>query len=204
MSRKEPKKRVEERGKSKRTVGNLQKQEKRILGIVLLLTLLAGCGSSKTTTQSVSQSANGNAGQKSGISRTIGVDNGAPDPEPGNGLVLSHTAGIDIDLLSMSNTMVYTVVYSIVVSPEEFVGKTIRMRGQSLNYRDETTGTVYHSCVIQDATACCSQGIEYVLTNSGNYPAKDGEEITVTGKLETYSVGDFLYCTLKNATIERE
>ncbi|MBQ9066103.1 MAG: hypothetical protein IJ133_01055, partial [Clostridia bacterium] len=129
MSRKEPKKRVEERGKSKRTVGNLQKQEKRILGIVLLLTLLAGCGSSKTTTQSVSQSANGNAGQKSGISRTIGVDNGAPDPEPGNGLVLSHTAGIDIDLLSMSNTMVYTVVYSIVVSPEEFVGKTIRMRG---------------------------------------------------------------------------
>ena len=189
MSRKEPKKRVEERGKSKRTVGNLQKQEKRILGIVLLLTLLAGCGSSKTTTQT---------------SRPIGVDNGAPDPEPGNGLVLSHTAGIDIDLLSMSNTMVYTVVYSIVVSPEEFVGKTIRMRGQSLNYRDETTGTVYHSCVIQDATACCSQGIEYVLTNSGNYPAKDGEKITVTGKLETYSVGDFLYCTLKNATIERE
>ena len=63
---------------------------------------------------------------------------------------------------------------------------------------------VTKACIISDATACCSQGIEFVLTDEYTYPddyLKEGEKICVIETFDTYQEGDYTYCTLRNARI---
>jgi hypothetical protein len=66
----------------------------------------------------------------------------------------------------------------------------------------------YHYCIIQDALACCAQGIEFIWRNGSHvYPDEYPEEnakIVVQGTFETYREdGDGnLYCRLKDATME--
>ena len=84
--------------------------------------------------------------------------------------------------------------------PEEYIGKTIKMEGSYSFYRDETSGAEYYSCIIKDATACCAQGIEFIPGNPEAVPA-EGEDVTVVGVFDTYMEGDYLYATLRDATI---
>lgn len=107
--------------------------------------------------------------------------------------------GIDIDLTRMSSTMVYGQVSGMMYTPDEYVGKTIRMAGKSYSMYYEETDTTYYSILIADATACCAQGVEYVLLD-GNYPA-DETETVVTGVFELYEELGMTYCRLSDASI---
>ncbi len=108
----------------------------------------------------------------------------------------------DVDLTSLSSTMVYGEVYDMMVSPEDYVGKTIKMGGECYIFRDDSTGNVYYSCIIQDATACCSQGIEFILDDGydmpDDYPEK-GDYVVIEGVFDTYYEGERQYCTLRDA-----
>ena len=101
----------------------------------------------------------------------------------------------------MSATMIYSEVYNMVTVPNDYIGKTVKMNGTCSYYHDDKTGKDYYACIIQDATKCCSKGIEFELTNK-NYP-KGGENITVTGTFDVYTEdGDNnKYCTLRNAVL---
>ena len=105
--------------------------------------------------------------------------------------------GIDIDLTVLSSTMVYSMVYCMVTSPDSYIGMTVKMCGVAASYHNEATDVYYHACIIQDATACCSQGIEYEL--EGDYP-EDNEIIYVTGTFDTYTEGGYTYCILREAS----
>ncbi|MCR5452875.1 MAG: hypothetical protein K6F00_09630 [Lachnospiraceae bacterium] len=136
--------------------------------------------------------------------RESGLNEDAPLPEEETDEALSTTEGIDIDLTQLSETMVYSEVFNMMMEPDQYKGKTIRMNGTTSYFKDENTGKVYYSCVIQDATACCAQGIEFVLTDDykpDDYP-KDGDNITVTGVFDTYNEDEKTYCTLKDASLE--
>ncbi|MCR4595802.1 MAG: hypothetical protein K5673_03365, partial [Lachnospiraceae bacterium] len=112
------------------------------------------------------------------------------------------TEGIDIDLTLLSSTMVYSQVYDMMSYPEKYVGKTVRMSGVYTDFYDETADKHYFACIIQDATACCAQGIEFELTDDYKYPddyPKDSDLITVTGVFDTYMEGESMYVTLRNA-----
>ena len=106
--------------------------------------------------------------------------------------------GIDIDLTVLSSTMIYSMVYCMVTTPDEYRGMAVRMNGVAASYHNEETGVDYHACIIQDATACCSQGIEYELDS--DYP-EDGEVICVTGTFDTYDEGSYTYCILREAEL---
>ena len=57
--------------------------------------------------------------------------------------------------------------------------------------------------MIPDATACCSQGIEFLLDGNYTYPndyPQIGTEITVEGVFDTYYEGAYRYCQLINAS----
>lgn len=115
-----------------------------------------------------------------------------------------YSDGVDIDLTKMSSTMVYSEVYSMLMSPDDYIGKTIKMTGSYSVYEDAQTGDKYFACVIQDATACCGQGMEFVLVDEYEYPndyPELGEEITVTGVFDTYLEGKFRYCTVRDAVL---
>ncbi len=113
-------------------------------------------------------------------------------------------AGVDVDLTVLSSTMVYSEVYNMMISPNNYIGKTVKMKGQFVPYYDESTGKYYFACFISDATACCSQGIEFILTDDYSYPEDypmEGDTICVVGTFDTYMEGENMYCTLKNAVL---
>ena len=82
----------------------------------------------------------------------------------------TQSEGVDVDLTKLSSTMVYSEVYNMMVTPDKYVGKTVRMRGQFALYEDAESGARYFACIIADATACCSQGLEFVLEGNHAYP----------------------------------
>lgn len=97
---------------------------------------------------------------------------------------------IDVDLTQLSSTMVYGEVYQMVMDPDKYVGKTIKMRGQFYSSLYAPTGKTYYFVLISDATACCSQGLEFVWDDGSHiYPDEypvEGDEIEITGVFETY------------------
>ena len=119
------------------------------------------------------------------------------------------TAALDIDLTVLSSTMVYSEVYSMMSFPDDYIGKTVKMKGQFvIGYVYNTDGTPDEStarfaCVIADATACCSQGLEFILTGDHTYPDEYpelGAEITVVGTFEWYEEDGCRYYRLGNAS----
>ena len=111
---------------------------------------------------------------------------------------------VDVDLTDLPATMVYSEVYNMMVSPDQYIGKTIKMDGMFTALYDETTGNTYFACIIQDATACCAQGIEFVLTDEYKYPEdypEEGGNVCVVGVFDTYMEGENKYCTLRNAKL---
>lgn len=114
----------------------------------------------------------------------------------------ARAAAVDIDLTKMSSTMVYSTVFNMVNNPTNFVGKTMRMRGEYTTYHISVSDPtqIIHACIVRDAAGCCSQGLEFVLSN-GNYPAGAGE-ITVVGTIAVQKISGKYVCYLKNSTLE--
>ena len=114
-----------------------------------------------------------------------------------------------VDLTALSSTMVYAEVFAMMSSPEDYVGKTVKMQGifskgqlyaaGSLN----DGGTVF-ACVIQDATACCAQGIPFELAGDHSYPQdypELGDTITVVGTFEIHQQEGMQFCRLRDAEL---
>ena len=117
-------------------------------------------------------------------------------------LSVEKSGKIDIDLTALSSTMVYSEVYYMMMTPEDYIGKSVKMDGIFSVYHDEAADKYYFACIIQDATACCAQGIEFELQGDYKYPddyPDEGTEICVSGIFDTYVDGAYTYCTLRNA-----
>lgn len=134
-------------------------------------------------------------------------DQGQPQGDQANAPVTdTQTADaglIDVDLTNMSSTMVYSEVYNMVSSPDNYLGKKVKMKG-SFAY-GEGEDRYYFACIISDATACCAQGIEFVTKDERNFPddyPASGDEITVVGVFDTYMEGQYRYCQLIDAVME--
>ncbi|MBO7632385.1 MAG: hypothetical protein J6S78_08670, partial [Lachnospiraceae bacterium] len=99
---------------------------------------------------------------------------------------------------------VYAEVLNIIQNPESYIGKTVKMDGSFMVYYDEDTGIYYYACIIEDATACCQNGIEFVPADARKFPEdfpELGSRIVVIGVFDTYQDGQYTYCTLRNAKL---
>ena len=113
-------------------------------------------------------------------------------------------SGDMVDLTVLNSTMVYSEVYDMTSKPEDYIGKRVKMTGLFTAYQDETTKKRYFSCIIQDATACCAQGLEFELKEKRKYPEEYPEEeaeITVVGTFDTYEEEGYTYCVIKDAEL---
>lgn len=116
----------------------------------------------------------------------------------------AKSVSVDVDLTALSSTMVYSEVLNIMTAPETYIGKTLKMNGIFSYYYDENTNKYYFGCIIQDATACCAQGIEFILTDDYIYPddyPTEGDIVTVAGEFMTYEEDGFTYFTLKDSKL---
>lgn len=113
---------------------------------------------------------------------------------------------IDYDLTEMNSDMIYATVFMVVQDPESYAGKTFKIYGNSYTFPTTEGKSMTHYCLIKDALACCAQGLEFISSNSDEKYPDDGDEIVVTGTLESYTVEDIPLplCRLVNAKIEKK
>lgn len=127
------------------------------------------------------------------------IDNSAADIEYPE---LDYTA--EVDLTTLNSNMVYSEVSGMMNAPDNYIGKTVKMNGTFDVYTDINTGKYYYACIIQDATACCQNGIEFLWKGEHSFPEdypSVGTALTVGGVFETYDEDGKTYCRLKDADV---
>lgn len=92
---------------------------------------------------------------------------------------------IDLDLSRMNYNMMSSIVFDIMVVPENYVDKRIKTAGNF--YTDEYEGKRYFSVLIWDNTGCCPAGLDFIPPEGMKYPEnfpEADERISVTGVLK--------------------
>jgi Predicted membrane protein len=181
-----------------------------ILFIALSLLTLSGCGSKAAPVPAGSASP----------AETVQPSEAVPPDQPASSATPSATTApaqaeapkseksdpdiVDVDLTQLSSTMVYSEVYAMVYEPEQYTGKTVKMHG--LFATQEYNGDRLYACIVQDATACCAQGLEFEMAENLVYPddyPEPGTEITVVGTFDSYKEevdgNYYIYLVLRNA-----
>lgn len=105
-----------------------------------------------------------------------------------------------LDLTALSSTMVYSEVFNMLMDPDRYVGRVVKMNGIAACFTNPQTSQLYYACIVADATGCCAQGLEYVLTDGEVYPELD-TNITVTGTFALYEENGYKCFHLVDATI---
>ena len=175
---------------------------KKIPGIILtvvLALLLVSCGVSGGTDKS---DPSGTDASKADDPTTSAVYISEESPE--NTSTTKHVNnGEVIDLSKMNKVMMYTELYYIITQADDYVGQKIKMRGTYAVYGEK--GQYLYACEIKDATACCSQGLEFVLTDPNGYPEYDPAmpaEIEVTGVITTCVEDGQTFVIIKDASLK--
>ena len=143
--------------------------KKLVLCLVILL-MMAGCGKKEEP-----------VAVDDGPKVTVTVDTTQPEKQPEEEKEL-------IDISFMNGKMIYSEIYNMTVSPEEYKRKRIRVKGQFAIGEDPNGNRIF-GCIVPDATACCSQGIEFVLKNDRKYPddyPKPGQWMILQGEFTYY------------------
>lgn len=178
-----------------------------LVALAIIATGITGCSGSDNsdlTHNSVADNQN-----KTNASDVVNTESNSDNqgfisviPEPSD---LSN-GEIDIDLTQLNSNMVYAQVYDMVNNGDAYLGKTVKVKGP-FSYFKETDGREFFAVLISDATACCSQGIEFVLAGDYSYPddyPSGGTEITVVGKFNYYKEDYYTYCQLLDAEMEAD
>ena len=118
---------------------------------------------------------------------------------------------VDIDMTVMNSDMVYATVYQMMSTPEQYVGMRVKVAGTYYAGQDEESKIYYHFVLINDALACCQQGLEFVWDDGSHvypdeYPAENSD-VEVVGTFEVYKDdpdAPYQYCRLSDATLTVE
>ena len=115
---------------------------------------------------------------------------------------------VDVDISVYSETAALTEAWYIADHPEEYRGKTMKVKGQFTVYPSTWEGYYFYACTVIDSTACCTQDFEFVLREKRNYPSEfpaEGTVITVAGVFDPYTEENngktYIYCNLVDAVI---
>ena len=187
-----------------------------VIIIMMMVVMLIGCGNTDSKVDQAIQNQMQEADNKNSQSESTKETEEDKSSEiseklPAEVVTDNNTEGrttddnVDVDLTKLSSTMVYSEVYNMMYTPENYVGKTVKMSGMFVAYTNQDQSQFYPAVIIADATACCSQGLEFVLEGNPSYPEGYPEtetDITVIGTFETYLEDGNTYCRLKNAKIE--
>ncbi len=181
---------------------------KRTIGLLLVLTLVLGvftsCSSSKKPINGVRQTKTVDEVLEENTS------DGGSSSESGKIVIGRETDAkeskryprdtIDIDLTKETPNMVFAIVGDMMVTPENYEGKVVKIKGYFSFFEDN--GVQYYSCVVPDATKCCINGIEFDLGEDESYPEDyplPEQDMTVVGVFDWYIENDYTYPVLRDA-----
>ena len=169
---------------------------KRITAVCILLVLLTGCSDTSKMDDLIASQESETYAELT--EKPVPTDPSVELPDSANG-------EYDVDLTILDSNMIYAQCYDMVYNPDGYKDKKVRIHGPFAYYLDDATQKEYFAVLISDATACCSQGIEFVLDGEHTYPddyPEQGTEITVVGTYNNYEDNGTPYVQLVNAVIE--
>ncbi|MBQ6119087.1 MAG: hypothetical protein IJK98_07625 [Clostridia bacterium] len=108
----------------------------------------------------------------------------------------------DFDLTALGTQMAYVQLSNMMLYPEDYVGKTVKLRGTFAHAAEGEKE--FFVCYLMDETACCSQSLEFQTDE--NYPFPEAyppeqSEITVYGVFDTYDYNGYEMFRLLHAEI---
>ena len=177
-----------------------------LLAVCMTLSLCA-CG--KDSEEGAGNDASSSNEESSASTESIPTPEDQQSPEESEQLQ-SSADGVDVDLTVLSSTMVYSEVYNMLYNdPAHYFGKTVKAKGTFSLSQLVTDGVlqpdpVAYACIIADATACCAEGMEFVLEGDYTYPddyPELGAEITVIGEFQSYEENGMTWYHLVNARL---
>ncbi len=112
---------------------------------------------------------------------------------------MKQVSAVDYDLTAMNQDMVYSLVFQMMNTPEDYEGKTVKLCGLYYSGFNEALNDDSTFCVVKDAAACCAQGIEFITLDS--IEVQDQSEITIQGIFESYEIDGSSYFRLKDANV---
>ena len=195
------------------------KKSVRFLLVCCLFVFLAGCEEKDLKGIASLPSGNANVQASSLSEESLSIESsgvpGATDPvitgikpkkkadDKGN-LQKSREdkGGIDVDLSNESATMAYTEMYVMVQSPEEYLGKEIKIKGQYMKLKPDKSGKQLYGIFVYDTACCCQVGIEFCPKDKKSLDGvKTGDTLTVAGTFTTYEEDSETFCTLSDASV---
>lgn len=104
---------------------------------------------------------------------------------------------VDVDLTVLTPNMVYAEVSNMMMYPDNYLGKTIKVSGPYFPMYYDVTNNYYHYVLIEDALACCQNGMEFIWdegthTYPDEYPKED-DVIEIVGELKSYKEEKYIY-----------
>ncbi len=101
---------------------------------------------------------------------------------------VTETREIDMDLTSLSITMMFAETTNILSHPEPNLGKIIRLAGMYYSIEDPDTGELQYYCSVYDG--CCSTAdVRFSLEEGAEAPEtylKKGDVILLTGEFAPF------------------
>ena len=183
---------------------------KRLLCLLLAVCMtLSLCACGKDSEKDAGNDTLSSDREVSAPTESIPVPEDQQSPEESEQLQ-SYAGKVDVDLTVLSSTMVYSEVYNMLYFyPEDYYGKTVKANGIFAIYQMVVDGVtqpapVAYACIIADATACCAEGMEFVLKDDLAYPddyPELGAEITVIGEFQSYEENGMTWYHLVNARL---
>ncbi len=113
---------------------------------------------------------------------------------------------VDYDLTKMNGLMAYSFIFEVLINPEEYRGDVIKANGFFYRGLSEFTGRKFNYVMVGDDTACCWQGLEFLIDGveniDENYPEQN-VDIEVTGELKSYDAAGytFFYLDVKEVIV---
>jgi len=111
---------------------------------------------------------------------------------------MTATEGVDFDISVMNANMVYAQVFDMMMQPEVYADKIIKIAGDYYRLPDNK-GNMTNAVIIRDALACCQQGMEFKWDFGEAVPARE-THITVTGPFKITTDSEGLMRTFIQAT----
>jgi len=77
---------------------------------------------------------------------------------------------VDVDLTVLSETVLSAELMHIILNSDDYVGKTIRVRGTYYSLFHEASGEFYHYVITKQGDECCQEGLEFVWNGDHTFP----------------------------------
>lgn len=81
-----------------------------------------------------------------------------------------------IDLTKLNQIMLYTQVYNMAWTPDEFRGTYVKIKGRFYSAVNPENGKTFYAVIVSDMAGCCMAGLDFTLSpelNGKKLPDKE-------------------------------